>query len=338
MKKKQLMMIITMFICLIGLVLGIFFILSNKNNIFSKEKIIINETANIKYENYNNGLFSMKIPKGWKVNVLETSDYLHYTFMVYNPNNENYRIFFNMETEGYLKNETQHKWYDNYYPTSPISILPAIDPQTTEQFYKIFTTAMKDNNTETFKFPVINEFTKIAVIGKNETNEEIIRAIYTNDKEEKVEGIFTATIKEITLYYVNALNVSNTFFYTTPENQLIEWENILNYCVSTIEFSDTFVNSFNSQENTIDFAIKANTKIYKEMTDIIHLGWQEKAGTYDITSQKQSDELLGYERVYDIETNKIYKVTSGFMETYNGTKYAAITDDMYNLPTVGYIK
>lgn len=40
------------------------------------------ETKQIKYTDFDNGLIKMKIPEGWKVDVL--GDYIHYTIKAYN--------------------------------------------------------------------------------------------------------------------------------------------------------------------------------------------------------------------------------------------------------------
>ena len=44
----------------------------------NKEKVNIVQSANktVEYENYDNGLVSLEIPKGWKVEVAPT-DYIH---------------------------------------------------------------------------------------------------------------------------------------------------------------------------------------------------------------------------------------------------------------------
>ena len=66
--------------------------------------------------------------------------------------------------------------------------------------------------------------------------------------------------------------------------------------------------------------------------------WENRQTTYDIMSQKQSDATLGYERVYDTETNEIYKAYNGFTDEYDGERYKPVTDDMYLQKTSGYIK
>lgn len=300
-------------------------------------KVTKSAIASVQYEKFDNGLVSLDIPKGWKVSVA-SADYIHYTFMAYNPENPSYRIFFNMKSEGYLKTKAMRDLYKSTYPNSEMATLPYIDPQTTEAFYQIFTEAFSAENTSSFTFPVIKNFKQIEKIGTNITGGDIIRATYKDGSGKTVDGIFSATIKEVSLYYVTALNVYTTIFYTAPENELTEWESILNHCVGTIEFSSNFVSGFNGQEQIIASGLRANQQIYNEMTNIITKGWEARQSTYDIISQKQSDATLGYERVYNVDTGDIYKAYNGFTDDYSGNKYKPVTDSMYNLPTSGYIE
>lgn len=75
-----------------------------------------------------------------------------------------------------------------------------------------------------------------------------------------------------------------------------------------------------------------------ETSNIITEGWANRQISYDTISQKQSDATLGYEHVYDTETNEIYKAYNGFTDDYTGSKYQAVTDDMYSSPISGYIE
>lgn len=65
--------------------------------------------------------------------------------------------------------------------------------------------------------------------------------------------------------------------------------------------------------------------------------WENRNKSLDISSQKYSDATLGYERVYDTDTGEIYKAYNGFTDDYTGSKYQAITDDMYSEQVTGYI-
>lgn len=76
----------------------------------------------------------------------------------------------------------------------------------------------------------------------------------------------------------------------------------------------------------------------QEAYDSYNSAWSDRQTSYDITSQKQSDATLGYERVYDTETNEIYKAYNGFSDDYLGERYQPITDDMYTQGYDGYIE
>ena len=78
--------------------------------------------------------------------------------------------------------------------------------------------------------------------------------------------------------------------------------------------------------------------IGNEISDGIMDSWNKRNTSFDIMSQKQSDATLGYERVYDTETNEIYKAYNGFNDEYDGERYKPVTDDMYLEKTSGYIE
>lgn len=311
----------------------------NKFRLFQPKVNIKKSAAKaVEFQTYNNGLFSMKIPKGWIVGTGK-SDYIHYTFLVYNPANPDYKIFFNMKTEGYLKTQKMKNMYNRYYPNSPFAQLPVISPQTTDAFYKVYTKAFNSSQSILpFKVPVINNFTTVQTLGKNITGGSIVRAIYQNEQGKSVEGVFTATIKEFAMPPVVLLIVYNTVFFTAPANELVDWLPVLNYCVSTIKFSDQFINEYYREQGQVVANANAIQAICNQTSDIITSGWNERQKTYDILSQKRSDATMGYERVRDTDTGEIYKATVGFTDHDWHGKYEPITDDMYNLPTAGYIE
>ena len=326
-----------------------------KINVF-KEKVNIkkNATSTIKYEKYDNGLVSFQYPKGWKVEVAPL-DYIHYSFKVYDPSNLSYMFLFGMKLEGFNKSEEARNWQRTYYPDNLFANLPVINPQTTEGFYNIWNETANYVNTYDTKsnyLPKFNEFTIIENLGSNEIGGDILRATYKDEQGKLNQGLFTAAVYSAGTYNVSTniwnpfgptvdvwpLNVYNIIFMTTPEEEFINWQSILDNCLSTIEFSDKFIEGFNKEENSIMQTIQANQKVYDQMSDMIMDSWEKRNSSYDIISQKQSDATLGYERVYDTETNEIYKAYNGFTDDYSGERYKPITDDMYNLPTSGYIE
>ena len=308
-------------------------------------KIVRTEASKITYEDYNNGLVSMKIPKGWKVDVPAVG-YSNYTFKVYNPNNKNYMFVFSLKLSGFLKSEAARAKFASMYPSSAFGKLAAIDPQTTEAFYKVWNTNAKLANDEEFKYeyyPYLNEFTVIENLGKTNLGGDILRATFKNDKDELQQGLFTTSIYSAGSYYMYGydfapLNAYHTIMMMAPDDEFNNWQEIFDYCLSTITFSDTFMSGFAKEESTMVSTVQANAQIYDEISDMIMDSWEKRNNSYDIISQKQSDATLGYERVYNTDTGEVYRAYNGFTDSYSGSKYEPITDDMYTNTISGYIE
>ena len=324
--------------------------------IFNKNKVKIkkSEASEVTYEEYNNGLISIKIPKGWKV-VVAPVDYIHYSFKVYNPKDPNYMLLFSMKLEGFNKSEEARNWQKKYYPNVVFAKLPVVNPQTTECFYKVWNETadyVNTNDTKSEYLPKLNDFSVIENLGKNEIDGDILRATYKDSNGKLNQGLFTASVKDIGTYYVNSnvmnlfsdkidvmpLNVYNIILMTAPDNEFNNWQSILDKSLSTLEFSEKFVSEFNKEESNILSTIQANQKVYNQISDGIMDSWEKRNNSYDITSQKQSDATLGYERVYDTQTGEVYKAYNGFTDDYKGERYKPISDSQYTETISGYIE
>ena len=311
-------------------------------------KIVKSEASQIELEDYSTNEFSIKKPKGWQVETL--GDYIHYTIKVYNPNNPLYQFFFNMKTEGYNKSEDAKKWQQKYYPDNMFAKTSVIATKDTEGFYKIFNDMGPLNNTSTFTFPVLTNFTVSESFGKGSLGGDMLRATFKDSSGKEGEGIFTAYVYDPGPYYVNEniisgkkidiqyLNVYDAIFITTPKDEFIDWEDILNTICSSLTFTDTFINGFYKEQDAVMKNFQEIRAIGNEISDGIMGSWNKRNKSFDIMSQKQSDATLGYERVYDTETNEVYKAYNGFTDDYDGERYKPITDDMYSKKTSGYIE
>ena len=352
--KKNL--VIAVLVILLIVMLLIFFFGGNKSSsigsggLFKKDNFVIrdSETKNIVLEDYSNDLFNMKIPKGWKVDTL--GDYIHYTIKVYDPSNPLYQFFLNLKTEGYNKSQDAKNWQQKYYPDSLFAKASVLDNPTTEGFYKIFNDLGTLNNTSSFTFPVLNNFTVTSNLGANSLGGDILRATFTDNSGEAGEGIFMAYVYDVGSYYVSEniisgkqidiyyLNVYDAIFMTTPKDEFINWESTLNSIFSSLQFTDTFLNGYNSEQDSVMKNFQSIRNIGNQISDSIMSSWESRSASYDIMSQKQSDATLGYERVYDTETNEVYKAYNGFTDDYDGVRYKAIDDSMYTEGISGYIE
>ena len=87
--------------------------------------IVKSESSKVKYKKFDNGLVSLDIPSGWKVEVAP-ADYIHYSFKVFNPKDKDYMFLFGLKQEGFLKSEEARKTYASYYPDAMFSKLAAV--------------------------------------------------------------------------------------------------------------------------------------------------------------------------------------------------------------------
>lgn len=317
-------------------------------------KIVKSETSKMTYDDYNNGLVSLKIPKGWQVEVAP-ADYIHYSFKVYNPQDPDYMFLFGLKQEGFLKSEKAHQTFSSLYPDSMFAQLTPIDPQTTEAFYNVWNKNVKFSNENELRyeyFPYLNDFTVIENLGQVKLGGDILRANFKNGSDELMQGLFTSTVMSSGSYLINTdmfnlnspkvdvapLNVYNIIFMTAPDADFNDWQNVMDYCIGTITFSDAFFNGFNSEETVLMSTVRSNQKVYDEISDMIMDSWEKRNNSYDIISQKQSDATLGYERVYDTQTGDVYKAYNGFTDDYTGDRYKSVTDDMYTQAISGYIE
>ena len=310
-----------------------------------KVKIVEAETKKIEYEEYDNGLVKIMIPKGWKVEIPPV-DYIHYSLKVYNPEKPEYSYLFGLKLEGFLKSKKAHDTYKKLYPSAMFSKLPYIDPQTTEAYFKVFSEAARLSNKEELKmeyFPILDEFTVVENMGKAPLGGDLLRATFKDKDGKAMQGLFTAQVYSAGSYYMYGsdlapLNVYHTIMLMTPEDDFNEWVDIIEYSLSTLTFTESFVNKFNTQEGQLVSTVLANQKIYDSIGDMIMDSWNKRSNSYDIISQKRSDATLGYERVYNTETGDVYKAYNGFTDNYHGTTYQTITDDMYTTKISGYIE
>lgn len=313
----------------------------------NNKKVSITPSANktIKYETYNNGLVSMQIPKGWKVDAPSVG-YASYTFKVYNPSNPDYKFLFCIKLTGFLKSEGARAKFAELYPSSLYGKISAVEPQTTEAFYKVWSNNAKLANDTQIKydyFPCLNEFTVVENLGKLQIGGDVLRATFKNEDGKLMQGLFTASVTSSGSYYMYGydlapLDVYHTFMMMAPDEDFVNYQEIYDYCIGTITFSDSFVKGFMQESNTTVAVVQANAKIYDQMSDMIMDSWEKRNNSYDIISQKRSDATLGYERVYDTETGDVYKAYNGFTDKYTESRYQAVTDDMYTIAISGYIE
>ena len=310
-----------------------------------KVKIVPTDAGQVQYEKFDNGLISFEMPKGWKTQIPSVG-YVHYNFKVFDPQNPDRMFFFFLKLEGFTKSEEARAIYQKFYPDSMFARLPAINPLSSEAYFKVWNISADYSNTVELKtkyLPEMNDFTVIENFGASPFGGDILRASFTSEDGKPMQGLFTTNLADAGSYYMYGVDCAPLITYHTvlmsaPEAEFCEWQSVLDHCLATLQFSDAFVSGFMQEEGSVISTIRANQKIYDSISDGIMDSWNRRNASYDIISQKQSDATLGYERVYDVETGDVYRAYNGFTDDYKGERYKPVTDNMYTETISGYIQ
>lgn len=330
-------------------------------------KITKTEANSIETEKYETADFSITIPKGWKVTTGGRN--IDHSIRVYDPKEPLNQMFILLKAEILLHSQAgKNAWQSLYNAGDTQAAIfanaPVLENPSTENFYKILSqytdfASQMDSSYSGYTFPRFDNFTvtdrfastsnlKSAAIG-----DELLRATFIDGGKEG-EGMFGASVVDFGSFAISNGQVVgyqlqqvdggyymayNIVAITAVKDSFIEWESLLTSCMKTLEYSDSFVNATNQASNEKVALARQISQNFNQTMDGIMSSWENRSRSQDIMSQKQSDATLGYERVYDTETNEIYKATNGFTDVYDGKRFEPVTDDnMYAEPISGYIE
>lgn len=297
-----------------------------------------------------NGTFTAMIPEGWAVS---TAGYdMMYWIRIYDPENPDLQVFTLLKTECLLMDQNSKDFYQAYGSLALYATFAdMIVVEEVDDFYENFMDfcafmATYEPTYEGFEYPQISNFETLEKFPLNSfmadvaLEDTIIHGTFDdNYTGAKGEGMFTGTLcRGFVANGVGCNMMYNISAITAPYGELAEYEAVLSQILGSVQYTDVFV-----QTVMVDQQIKAAgaaqvNQTMQETSDIITQGWYARQTSYDIISEKQSDAILGYERVYDVETGEVFRAYDGFTsrDDIDGY-YEPVTDDMYSEPLAGYI-
>ena len=286
---------------------------------------------------------------------------------MYDPSEPLNQMFILLKADCLLHSQAgKDAWQYNYsmgdQQAALLAAAPVLQNPSTEGFFNIFSqytdfVTQFEPTYSGYTFPRFDGFTVTerfaAASGMAASlGEELLRADFT-DSGKAGEGMFSASVVDFGSTAIAAgmngymLQQADGGYYmaynvmavTAAKDTFIEWESVLTDCMKTLQYSDSFVSSTNQASNEKVALSQQISRNFNQTMDGIMSSWENRNKSQDIISQKQSDATLGYERVYDTETNEIYRATNGFTDVYDGSRYKSVTDDsMYSEPISGYIE
>ena len=326
---------------------------------FSDNEISITDTNNsIELTDYQGENFTMKVPKGWKV---ETTGQNETTAVyAYNPDDKRFGIYYQFQSKPLMRNYDERNVYARYANVDSekygvYAYAPVIRLGDVESFYSSFN-AYTDNAQSykiefaDFHFPKLTGFTKTDIsqnktsFGTQAKDYTTLRATFTptdltgDANDPRGEGIFTGTVinydsSDIAGYYI----IYGAAFITAPEDLLVAYQPSLIKSLKSLKFTDEFSQAVAEAETWDEHATDVNNMI-KESADNIAKLWKNRDLAYDTLRQKHVDSLADYERVWDLENEKSYQAFKGFMAGYTGNRFRAVTDEEYARAPSGVIE
>ena len=311
-------------------------------------KIVPSEVSQVVYTTYNDpsGYFSMQIPTGWKVVVglkptLEY-DLISYAICMYDPNSPDRMLYFNLNNAGELKSWDAHDWYATYYgDDNPFASMPVATEVSTKGYFE-----------GACGYYDYTEFNMVEYVGQTPLGGDVLYATVASSLTGKTaEGLFSAMVTDFTYnvqrdmfdYSSGMVDCGFLIPYdvvieTAPEGEFIDWQPVLDYCLGSIQFTSAFMTQRQQAWGNVMTTSEYIMNNANEISDMIMDSWEQSSRTYDVISQKTSDATLGYERVYDTETNEYYRAEVGFGDWYSGNRYQVVdTDTAYLSPVSGTI-
>ena len=296
--------------------------------------VTASEASKVTYENYKDpsGYFTMEIPKGWKV--VTGNDAIHFYICAYDPKDTDRRVVVQMLLEGF-NNNFVNEYYQTYYGFNP-GYLVISDTTTKGVFAAISGQEGMDSHT------YYTGFSYVDTIGKLESGADLIQATSYTDGGNKIEMLCTAyvqVISDTSGLGVNAVYANCVCMLTAKEEEFPDWFPVLDKTIGTLSFTNSYWTQRNREWSSIQQSAQDVSKKWNSVSDSIMSSWEKRSNTYDIMMQEQSDATLGYDRVLDTETGKIYKAETGFIDGYSGSRYKSVESgsNLYNEPVEGYI-
>ena len=292
------------------------------------------------------GFFSIDIPRGWQVKTgLKPDgkfDLISYAITVYDPRHPARELYFCLNNAIGLKSQAAHNWYvQSYGPKSPFALMPVITESTTAGFFAAMGPLYG-----------YRQFTVLERLGKTALGGEVVIAQTQSAATGKpLQGLYHAVVSGMSMPVqrnpfnpasgkldVGILTEFSILSETTPKEEFVDWQPVLDHCFSTLVFTE----AFHRQRRVAWGQLMGTSKYIMQSADsvrgMIMDSYRRRNATYDVLSQKRSDATLGYERVQDTQTGEYYRAENGFTDWYNGTRYRPATDNKaYLSPVSGYI-
>ncbi len=305
------------------------------------------EVSQVSYAKYRDpsGYFSVDIPRGWRVRTgLKPNgqfDLISYAITVFDPKHPERELYFCLNSAIGLKSQAARDWYRRSYGANNMfAQMPVLPELSTAGYFAAMGPLFG-----------YRQFTVLERVARTPFGGDLIVAECTAANGKRLQGLYHAVVQGMT-YMVQAnpfnfragqidVGVITEFTIiseTTAKEDFVDWQPVLDHCLSTINFSDSFHRQRQQAWAQVMGTARYIRQTGDQISDMIMDTYNRRNASYDILSQKRSDATLGYERVQDTETGEYLRAENGFSDWYDGRRYRPATEDAaYTSPISGTI-
>ena len=297
------------------------------------------------------GNFTMQVPKGWVVSS-GGFDLLHWIHAC-DPKRPELGVFTLLKTECLLMNRASKQFYWDKRGFGLYAMFAdMIVAEKVEDLYAQFPAfcafaAKWEKSYAGFAFPQIADFELLekrparTAMSRVALDDALLRGTFTDPlTKRRGEGLFTGTLcRGIVLTDNVGCNVMyNISGVTAPEGELGDWAATLAKVLGSVRYSEAF-----EATAARDAQIRAagNAKLaqtLQQTSDLVVRGWEERQKGFDARVGKRSDATLGYERVVEKDSGRVYRAYNGFLDaSENQRRFEAAPDEAYSRPIDGTI-
>ena len=297
------------------------------------------------------GNFTMQVPKGWVVSS-GGFDLLHWIHAC-DPKRPELGVFTLLKTECLLMNRASKQFYWDKRGFGLYAMFAdMIVAEKVEDLYAQFPAfcafaAKWEKSYAGFAFPQIADFELLekrparTAMSRVALDDALLRGTFTDPlTKRRGEGLFTGTLcRGIVLTGNVGCNVMyNISGVTAPEGELGDWAATLAKVLGSVRYSEAF-----EATAARDAQIRAagNAKLaqtLQQTSDLVVRGWEERQKGFDARVGKRSDATLGYERVVEKDSGRVYRAYNGFLDaSENQRRFEAAPDEAYSRPIDGTI-
>ena len=297
------------------------------------------------------GNFTMQVPKGWVVSS-GGFDLLHWIHAC-DPKRPELGVFTLLKTECLLMNRASKQFYWDKRGFGLYAMFAdMIVAEKVEDLYAQFPAfcafaAKWEKSYAGFAFPQIADFELLekrparTAMSSVALDDALLRGTFTDPlTKRRGEGLFTGSLcRGIVLTGNVGCNVMyNISGVTAPEGELGDWAATLAKVLGSVRYSEAF-----EATAARDAQIRAagNAKLaqtLQQTSDLVVRGWEERQKGFDARVGKRSDATLGYERVVEKDSGRVYRAYNGFLDaSENQRRFEAAPDEAYSRPIDGTI-